>query len=188
MKDVYGDKCLSQNRIFEWVRKYKSGIECLDDAPRPGATVKCSKIITKHLKYRNIFTRWVPRLLTKEMKEKCLSARKELLERYKIEEWHHRDSPTPMKPRITVSAGKVLLTIFWQSKGCNSKDYLPKGQIGFSELLEKKNKVNNSFQKAWFAEKRGMTFKTNDEVKNAVHGWLAQHTQDFFLIGNLQAI
>ncbi|UYV81050.1 hypothetical protein LAZ67_19002637, partial [Cordylochernes scorpioides] len=42
MKAVYGDKCLSQNRIFEWVRKFKSVIESLNDAPRPGAPVKVS--------------------------------------------------------------------------------------------------------------------------------------------------
>ncbi|UYV64387.1 hypothetical protein LAZ67_3000490 [Cordylochernes scorpioides] len=42
MKAVYGDKCLSQNRIFEWVRKFKSGIESLDDASRPGTPVKVS--------------------------------------------------------------------------------------------------------------------------------------------------
>ncbi|UYV69605.1 hypothetical protein LAZ67_6004076 [Cordylochernes scorpioides] len=108
MKDIYGDKCSSQNRIFEWVRKFKSGIESLDDTPRPGAPVKvsddattlaidemiqngrnisirCPKIITKHLKYRKICTRWMPRLLTKEMEEKRLNACKELLERYGIE-------------------------------------------------------------------------------------------------------
>ncbi|UYV66531.1 PGBD5 [Cordylochernes scorpioides] len=33
MKAVYGDKCLSQNRIFGWVRKFKSSIESLDNAP-----------------------------------------------------------------------------------------------------------------------------------------------------------
>ncbi|UYV63670.1 hypothetical protein LAZ67_2005276 [Cordylochernes scorpioides] len=115
-----------------------------------------SKIITKHSKYRKIGTRWMPRLLTKEMKEKRLNACKELLKRYEIqsegfidrivtvdeswihhhipdskrssEEWHQKGSPTPKKPRITVSAGKVLLTIFWDSKGCIFEDYLPKGQ------------------------------------------------------------
>ncbi|UYV64386.1 hypothetical protein LAZ67_3000489 [Cordylochernes scorpioides] len=46
MKAVYGDKCLSQNRIFEWARKFKSGIESLDDAPRPGAPVKVSDYAT----------------------------------------------------------------------------------------------------------------------------------------------
>ncbi|UYV60224.1 hypothetical protein LAZ67_1000475 [Cordylochernes scorpioides] len=44
------------------------------------------KFISKHLKYRKICTRWMPRLLTKEMKEKRLNACKELLERYEIED------------------------------------------------------------------------------------------------------
>ncbi|UYV81049.1 hypothetical protein LAZ67_19002635 [Cordylochernes scorpioides] len=75
------------------------------------------------------------------MKEKRLNACKEILERYEIEgegfldrivtgdeswihhhildskissaELHHKGSSTPKKPRITVSSGKVLLTIFW---------------------------------------------------------------------------
>ncbi|UYV81694.1 hypothetical protein LAZ67_20002009 [Cordylochernes scorpioides] len=42
MKVVYGYKCLYQNRIFEWFGKFKSCIENLDDAPRPGAPVKVS--------------------------------------------------------------------------------------------------------------------------------------------------
>ncbi|UYV80144.1 EPM2AIP1 [Cordylochernes scorpioides] len=42
MKAVYGDKCSSQNRIFEWVKKFKSGIESLIDGQRPGAPVKVS--------------------------------------------------------------------------------------------------------------------------------------------------
>ncbi|UYV75626.1 hypothetical protein LAZ67_13000792 [Cordylochernes scorpioides] len=168
---------------------------------------------------RKICTRWLPRLLTKHMKEKCFNDCKEISERYKIEayglnKWHHKGSPTPKKPRLTASAVKVLLTIFWNSKRCILDDHLPKGQtvnsIVYSELLEKKFKAKNSFQKTWFAEQsietiiklkfkilihppyspdysprviiiykrflRGLTFKTDDEAKNAVHGWLAQHT------------
>ncbi|UYV73399.1 hypothetical protein LAZ67_10003046 [Cordylochernes scorpioides] len=135
IKDVYGDKCLSRNRIFEWVRKLKCGIDILDEATRPGASVK---------KY---FTRWVSWLLTKEIKEKRLNACKEILERYEIAgeafldrivtgdesrihhhildskiasaEWHHKGSPTPKKQRITASAGKP--TIRSKRRGLLSK-------------------------------------------------------------------
>ncbi|UYV64537.1 hypothetical protein LAZ67_3001138 [Cordylochernes scorpioides] len=139
MKALHGNKFLSQNRIFEWVRKFKSGIESLGDAPRPGAPVKVSDDATTwaidemiqndhHISIRVIFAELnlsygsVPRLLTKEMKEKRLNACKELLEHYEIEgegfldrivtgdeswihhhipdskgssaEWHHKGSPT----------------------------------------------------------------------------------------------
>ncbi|UYV77305.1 hypothetical protein LAZ67_15000447 [Cordylochernes scorpioides] len=192
MKAVYRYKCLFQNRIFEWVRKFKIGIESLDDAPRPGAPVKVSDDATTwaideviqndhNINIRSISAelnliyvqknlhKCVPWLLTKEMKEKRLSACEKLLERYEIEgkgfldriltvdeswihhlipdskrssaEWHHKGSPTPKKPRITASAGKVLLPIFYDSKGCILEYYLPKGQtvnsIVYSELLEK---------------------------------------------------
>ncbi|UYV67753.1 hypothetical protein LAZ67_5001907 [Cordylochernes scorpioides] len=117
------------------------------------------KSIAKHLKYRKICTRWVPRLLTKEMKEKRYEIEGEgFLDRQVTgnESWihhhlpdskrsnaelHHKGSPTPKKPRIAAFAGKVLLTIFWVSKGCILEDYLPKDQtvnsIVYSELLEK---------------------------------------------------
>ncbi|UYV77276.1 hypothetical protein LAZ67_15000321 [Cordylochernes scorpioides] len=84
--------------------KFKSGIESLDDAPRPGAPVKVSDDVTtwafnemiqndRHISIRVISaelnlsygTKWVPQLLTKERKEKRLKACNELLERYEIE-------------------------------------------------------------------------------------------------------
>ncbi|UYV61942.1 hypothetical protein LAZ67_1007127 [Cordylochernes scorpioides] len=52
------------NLKIKFLNGFKSGIESLNDALRPGALVK---------------------LLTKEMKEKHLNASKELLERYEIE-------------------------------------------------------------------------------------------------------
>jgi hypothetical protein len=32
-------------------------------------------------------------------------------------EWHHQSSPRPKKVRSQASAGKVLLTVFWDHKG-----------------------------------------------------------------------
>ncbi|UYV60577.1 hypothetical protein LAZ67_1001574 [Cordylochernes scorpioides] len=147
---------------FEIYFRMKAVYESLEDAPRPGAPVKDSDDATTwaideiiqndinisirvisaehNLSYEKNCTRWVTRLLTKEMKERRINSCKELLESYEIEdegsldrivtgdesgihhhipdykkssaEWHHKGSPTPKKPRITASAGKVLLTIF----------------------------------------------------------------------------
>ncbi|UYV73312.1 hypothetical protein LAZ67_10002671 [Cordylochernes scorpioides] len=82
-----------------------------------------------------------PRLLTKEMKKKCLNTCKELFEHYEIggesfldrivtgdeswihhhipdskrssAEWHHKGSPSPKKLRITEFAGKTVKDAFW---------------------------------------------------------------------------
>ncbi|UYV75525.1 hypothetical protein LAZ67_13000509 [Cordylochernes scorpioides] len=100
MKVVCGEKCLSQNIIFEWVRKFKSDIESLDDAPRPGAPVKVSVDATtwaidemiqndRHNSIRVISKKFAQDgcfgCSLKEMKEKRFNACKELLERYEIE-------------------------------------------------------------------------------------------------------
>ena len=37
LKAVYKDECLSQNRVFEWARRFRSGRESVDDDPRVGA-------------------------------------------------------------------------------------------------------------------------------------------------------
>ncbi|UYV78688.1 hypothetical protein LAZ67_16002392 [Cordylochernes scorpioides] len=139
----------------------------------------------------------VPRQQTKEMKEKRLNACKELLERYEIEdggfldrivigdeswihhiiidskissaEWHHKVSPTPKKPKITASAGKhhnarphvENLTIEAINKlnfkilirSPYSPDLAPSDYYLFGHLKR--------FQ-------RGMTFQTDDEIKNAM--------------------
>uniref|UniRef100_A0A914XW27 Transposase n=1 Tax=Plectus sambesii TaxID=2011161 RepID=A0A914XW27_9BILA len=35
-KAVYGDMCLSEGRVYKWLRKFKDGEQDLDDAPWPG--------------------------------------------------------------------------------------------------------------------------------------------------------
>jgi len=39
-------------------------------------------------------------------------------------QWHHPESPKPKKAKITFSAGKVMATIFWESKGVLYVDFL----------------------------------------------------------------
>jgi len=43
-------------------------------------------------------------------------------------EWRHSGSPRPKKFRSQNSAGKVLVSIFWDQDGILLTDYLPKGQ------------------------------------------------------------
>ncbi|UYV75662.1 hypothetical protein LAZ67_13000945 [Cordylochernes scorpioides] len=158
MKSVYVYRCLYKNRIFIWVGKFKSGIEGLDDAPRPGAPVKVSDDATTwaidekmqndhnisiiivsaehNLSYgsvsKNYYNSNTFKLQNNLHKMGALAPHKgnegKTSQRLSSAEWHHNGSPTPKKPRITASAGKILLTIFWDSKGCILEYYLPKGQ------------------------------------------------------------
>jgi len=43
-------------------------------------------------------------------------------------EWNHSGSPQPKKFRVQKSAGKILVSIFWDQDGIFLIDYLPKGQ------------------------------------------------------------
>ena len=43
-------------------------------------------------------------------------------------EWKHLGSPTKKKFKTQPSAGKVRLTVFWDSKGPILEDYLEKGR------------------------------------------------------------
>jgi len=43
-------------------------------------------------------------------------------------EWWYSGSPHPKKFRVQKSAGKVLISIFWDEDGILLSDYLPKGQ------------------------------------------------------------
>ena len=38
MKVQYGDACLSLQQVYEWTRKFMSGISSVRESPRPGQT------------------------------------------------------------------------------------------------------------------------------------------------------
>src|ERR1700729_2562510 len=109
------------------------------------------RILHNRLNMRKVCARWVPRLLTREQKQTRVNCCQQLLKKFKSknfletmvtvdETWvHHYDpeskiasmqwktpgSPTPVKPRAQKSAGKVMLTVFWDAKGVVLKEYLP---------------------------------------------------------------
>mgnify|MGYP003415101186 FL=1 len=112
------------------------------------------------LGYRKISARWVPKMLTPEMKARRVEVCRELLDRFEREgdlflgeiatgdeswayhydpeckqqsmEYRRPSSPPPVKFKRAKSAGKVMLTVFWDSKG-----------VLLSEFLERGNTVNS---------------------------------------------
>lgn len=108
------------------------------------------------LDMNKISARWVPRLLTMDQKLNRVTASEEslaLIQRNEKDFWrrfitvdetwiHHHTPETkqsskqwtakheraPVKAKVTHSAGKVMATIFWDSKGIILMDFLQKGQ------------------------------------------------------------
>ncbi len=103
------------------------------------------RIIHESLGYRKVCARWVPRMLTPDMMKNRETVCAELLQRYDREgeaflrrvltgdeswvhhydpeskrqsmEYRHKDSPTPIKFKMVASAGKVMITVFWDRTG-----------------------------------------------------------------------
>jgi histone-lysine N-methyltransferase SETMAR len=112
-------------------------------------------IIHYVLQFNKVSARWVPRQLTHELKERHVDACQERLRRYETEgdgflqrivtvneswvhhfqpetkkaskEWRHSSSPKPKKFRTQASAGKVMLTLFWDHRDPLVKHYMSKG-------------------------------------------------------------
>jgi len=111
-------------------------------------------IVHDALQFRKVSASWVPRQLTAELKERA-DACQELLKRFEAEgdgflgriitgnetwvhyhqpetkkaskEWRHTSSPKPKKFRTQPSAGKVMLTVFWDERGVILEHYMPRG-------------------------------------------------------------
>jgi len=109
-------------------------------------------IITEHLGFSKVCTRWVPQLLTHNQKQVRQGICQGLLNRYEREgnnflhcivacneswahhytpesktasmEWQRRGEHCPVKAKTRLSAGKVLTTIFWDWKGILLVDFL----------------------------------------------------------------
>jgi histone-lysine N-methyltransferase SETMAR len=113
------------------------------------------RIVHDVLQFHKVSARWVPRQLTAKLKKRRVDAWQEILKRFEAEgdgflgrivtgdetrvqyhqpetkkaseEWHHTSSPKPNKFRTQSSAGKVMLTLFWDKRGVILEDYMPRG-------------------------------------------------------------
>ncbi|GFR34070.1 histone-lysine N-methyltransferase SETMAR [Trichonephila clavata] len=113
---------------------------------------RAQNIIHDILRYRKVSARWVPRQLTSTHQEQRMAVSLEHLVRYHGDgndfpfrivtgdetwlhhftpeskassmEWRHPSSPVRKKFKTTPSAGKVLLTVFWDAQGVLLLDFL----------------------------------------------------------------
>lgn len=107
------------------------------------------KIVHEHLRLIKILSKWVPRLLTVEQKQRrivdsecCLELlrrdKKDFMHRYitmdetwmyyYTSEWREDCASRPKRPRTQQSAGKVMASVFWDTHGILLIDFLKKGQ------------------------------------------------------------
>jgi len=117
---------------------------------------RIQNILHENLGMKKLSARWVPRLLTVEQKrnhmttsEHCLDMfkrnPKEFLRRFvtvdetwihhytpemkeQSKQWTSPGEPAPKKAKTVPSAGKVMATVFWDSRGIIFTDYLEKGR------------------------------------------------------------
>jgi len=69
------------------------------------------------------------------------------------EEWRHTSSSKPKKFRTQPSAGKVMLTLFWNTRGVILEHYMPRGYIVTSTTYA--DLLKNHLRPAIKSKKRG---------------------------------
>lgn len=142
------------------------------------------EIVSKRLSYRKVCSRWVPKMLTEEHKTKRVCSALTFLERYHEEgddflsqivtgdetwvayvtpeskqqsmEWRRSTSPKTVKFKQSMSARKIMCTVFWDRKGVLLVDFLPRGDtINSTTYCETLNKLRRAIQN----KRRGMLSK-----------------------------
>jgi histone-lysine N-methyltransferase SETMAR len=133
------------------------------------------------LQFHKVFARWVPCQLTAELIE-YVDACHELLKCFEAEgdgflgrivtgdetwvhyhqletkkasnEWRHTSSPKLKKFRTQPSAGKVMLTLFWDEQGVILEHYMPRGNSVTSATYA--DLLNNHLRPAIKSKGRGL--------------------------------
>lgn len=113
-------------------------------------------IMHDHLNLSKVSARWVPRMLTAPQKQVRVECCKEFLElcgenssnildrivtgdetwvhhydpesKQESMQWHKKGAAPPKKFKVTPSAGKIMATVFWDSKGILLIEYTKKGE------------------------------------------------------------
>lgn len=139
--------------------------EIIDEIPISKGSVV--EIIHDHLHMSKVAARWVPRLLSSNDKAKRKETCQMLLDLQKLYgetfwdriitvdetwlpffnpetknqsmQWRSKGDDSPVKAKVVPSAGKVMVTVFWDCDGIILIDYLPKGETinsaYYSDLL-----------------------------------------------------
>ncbi|XP_071043084.1 histone-lysine N-methyltransferase SETMAR-like [Parasteatoda tepidariorum] len=155
---VYGQSIMSDGMVKKWVRAFIEGRTNVHDEQRSGRPSVVNEsyvhIVSEHLNYRKLCSRWVPKMLTDVHKTKRLGSALTFLERYhdgdflsqivmghetwvayvtpeskqQSMKWRNSDSPRKLKFKQTTSARKVMCTVFWDRKGVLLLEFPPRNE------------------------------------------------------------
>ena len=132
-------------------------------------------ILTGKLGYHKVCARWVPHMLSETHKDnrvkcaegflrECAENTEEFLDsiitgdetwchyvtpetKEQLKQWRHTGSPRPKKFKQTLSAGKVMATVFWDRKGVLLTEFMPKGTtINSDRYCETLTKLKRAIQ------------------------------------------
>ena len=132
----------------------KISIECI--VQETGlSTGTVHTILHEHLSMSKVCARWVPKMLTPDIKATRVNTSSVLLSRYNVNpenflsrvvtgdetwvyyydppskfesmEWKHAGSPRTKKFKVSRTTKKVMATVFWDTDGVIHIDYLPRG-------------------------------------------------------------
>ena len=139
------------------------------------------EIVRNHLDYRKLCSRWVPKMLTEEHKEKRVASALTFLTRYHEEgdemlnhivtgdetwvshvtpeskqqssQWKHIASPRVKKFKQTISTRKMMCTVFWDRQGVLLVEFMVRGTtINSAAYCETLKKLRREIQN----KRRGM--------------------------------
>ncbi|XP_068085434.1 histone-lysine N-methyltransferase SETMAR-like [Anabrus simplex] len=168
-------------------------------------------ILHDDLKMRKVSSRWVPRMLTDDHKAAHVACCQAMLTRNdsmngtffssivtmdetwmpffnpetkrQSAQWKHTDSPPPKKFRVTASAEKMMVSIFWDSEGVILTHCVPKGTTVTGASYE--NVLKNKFLPALQQKRPGKAARVLFHQDNAP-AHRANVTQTFLRENNFE--
>jgi len=228
MKVQYGDSCLSQGRVYEWVGRFQNGRQNFSDEHWSGRQISVASetvkqqnkqwnrdyrrvtideiviefsmshgsvynIVHDDLENRKVCSRWVPRQLSNDHKHAGQTICQEHLDCHVCEgdafphrnvtgdeswvyhyepegkgqsmQWKHPSSLANKKFKTQSSAGKVMLTIFWDVNGPMLVHFQEKGQTvtsaWYSDMLVNKLKPAIRLRRRGLLSKRVLLLHDN---------------------------
>ncbi|UYV76987.1 hypothetical protein LAZ67_14002718 [Cordylochernes scorpioides] len=146
--------------------------------------ITIDKILREHLGYSKVCAIWVPKMLTEDHKRQRVYVAQKFLDCHKTDgeefldsivtgdvtwvhyttpetkeqskQWNHISSPKPLKFKQTLSAGKLMATVFWDQKGLLLCDFM---RLGTTINSDRYCKTLKQLRRTIQNKRRGMLTK-----------------------------
>ncbi|CAG9794686.1 unnamed protein product [Diatraea saccharalis] len=172
MKDVLGENAPSYATIKNWVAEFKRGHTSTQDEHLPGrpksaTTPEISNTTDFLRRFVTTDETWVHHYIPES--------------KIQSKQWTEKGSPAPKKAKAVKSVGKVMASVFWNSKGILMIDYLPKGQnINGEYYADLLDKLQVCIPQKFLG---GQRFENNSEVMSAVDSYFEGLEENHFRDG-----